>query len=271
MGPSPPEVTPWAIPLCPYRDRLCSARSADGPVATKPVMLWSTPRSVSTAFDKMMRGRGGHRVLTEPFSVAYYFGPDRLSDRFASETLPRSSYDEVWGDVLSAADESPVFVKEMAHHLGPHRTAVTVARFKSSFLIRDPARAVPSFLAKWADVTDEELGYEAQHRAYDLVVSTGGGVPPVIDADDLCADPEAVVSAWCEAVAIEHRADTLEWRAGMPDDWRLWADWFERAAASTCFVPPDGRLPPPAEASVAARIASCREHYDVLRAHRLCA
>jgi hypothetical protein len=198
----------------------------------KPVVLWSTPRSVSTAFDKMMRERGDHRVLTEPFSVAYYFGPDRPSDRFAGETLPRSSYADVWGDVLAAAARSPVFVKEMPHHLGPHLTAATVARFTNTFLIRDPARAVPSFLGRWPDVTDEELGYEAQHRAFDLVTGVGGA-PPVIDADDLCADPGAVVAAWCEAVAIEHRPDTLTWRAGMPDDWRLWADWFVRAAASS--------------------------------------
>ena len=234
----------------------------------KPVVLWSTPRSVSTAFDKMMRGRGDHRVFTEPFSVAYYFGPDRLSDRFAGETLPRSSYADVWGDVLSAADRGPVFVKEMPHHLGPHLTAVSIARFTSSFLIRDPAHAVPSFLAKWADVTDEELGYEAQHRAFDLVTASGD-TPPVIDADDLRADPEAVVSAWCEAVSIEHRPDALSWQAGMPDDWRLWADWFERAAASTCFAPPDGRPPPPVDAVAAARIERCRQHYDVLRASRL--
>ena len=111
-------------------------------------------------------------------------------------------------------------------------------------------------------------GYEAQHRAFDLVTGAGGA-PPVIDADDLCADPGAVVAAWCEAVAIEHRPDTLTWRAGMPDDWRLWADWFVRAAASTCFAPPDGRPPPPVDAPVTARIERCREHYDVLRGHRL--
>lgn len=237
-------------------------------MTTRPVVLWSTPRSVSTAFDKMMRGRGDHRVFTEPFSVAYYFGPDRPSERFAGETLPRSSYADVWGDIVTAADRSPVFVKEMAHHLGPGLTAATVARFTNSFLIRDPARAVPSFLAKWADVTDEELGYVAQHRAFDLVRRTGA-TPPVIDADDLCADPESIVSAWCEAVGIEHRADTLTWRAGMPDEWLIWADWFERAAASTCFDPPDQRPPPPVDAAVADRIERCREHYDVLRAHRL--
>jgi hypothetical protein len=56
---------------------------------------------------------------------------------------------------------------------------------------------------------------------------------------------------------------------GHADDWRLWADWFERAAASTCFAPPDGRPPPPVDAVAAARIERCRQHYDVLRASRL--
>lgn len=60
----------------------------------------------------------------------------------------------------------------MAHHLGPTLGPTVPGRVRSSFLIRDPARGVPSFLAKWPDVTDDELGHAAQHRLFDLVVST---------------------------------------------------------------------------------------------------
>jgi hypothetical protein len=234
----------------------------------RPVALWSTPRSVSTAFDKMMRERGDVRVFTEPFSVPYYFGPERTSARFAGESLPRSTYGEVWDDVLAAAAGGPTFVKEMPHHLGPQLTAEAVARFTSSFLIRDPAWAVPSFLAFWPDVTDEELGYDAQHACYELACAAGER-PAVIDADDLRARPEPVVRAWCEAVGIDHRPETLTWTAGWPDDWALWADWFTRAAASTGFAPPEAGPAPEVDAATAARIAACRERYEVLHAARL--
>ena len=159
-------------------------------------------------------------------------------------------------------------MKEMAHHLGPHLTDEAVNRFTSSFLVRDPAWSVPSFLAFWPDVTDEELGYAAQRRAFDAAW-TDGTAPPVIDGDDLRADPEGVVSAWCAAVGIEHRADALRWEPGMPDDWSLWSDFFRRAAASTCFDPPDDRPRPDVDGMVAARIERCRVHYDSLRAHRI--
>jgi hypothetical protein len=44
-----------------------------------PIALWATPRSASTAFDKMLRTRGDREVLTEPFSIPYYDGPEQRS------------------------------------------------------------------------------------------------------------------------------------------------------------------------------------------------
>ena len=236
----------------------------------KPVALWSTPRSVSTAFDKMMRGRGDHRVFTEPFSVPYYFGPDRGSDRFAGDdTVEPATYEQVCQELDEAAAIGPVFVKAMPHHLGAELGAAVLNRFTSSFLIRDPAWSVPSMLAKWPDATDAELGYEAQRRAFDLV-SAVAGLPPVIDATNLRSDPEAVVEAWCRAVDVEHQPESLTWDPGMPDDWQLWSDWFQRAGASTCFAPPDGRPAPEVTPEVARRIDRCRPHYEALAAHQLC-
>jgi hypothetical protein len=63
--------------------------------------LWATPRTVSTAFERMMIERGDHLVLDEPWSRAYYFGPDRRSDRFEL-TFPESTYAGVEAGVLRA-------------------------------------------------------------------------------------------------------------------------------------------------------------------------
>ena len=52
--------------------------------------LWATPRTVSTAFERMMIERGDHLVLDEPWSRAYYFGPERVSDRYGL-TFPEST------------------------------------------------------------------------------------------------------------------------------------------------------------------------------------
>jgi hypothetical protein len=50
---------------------------------TKPVALWAVPRSVSTALERVFVERGDFKVFHEPFSVSYYYSPERRSDRFA--------------------------------------------------------------------------------------------------------------------------------------------------------------------------------------------
>jgi hypothetical protein len=236
----------------------------------RPLALWSTPRSASTAFDRMMRARGDHRVFTEPFSTAYYDGPDRRSDRFdlldgqgAGPTFP-----SVWDYVMNAAGREPVFIKELAHHLGPYLEAEALAHFRSSFLIRDPVLAVPSMLAIWPDATDEELSYGAQHTAFDLVVASGAE-PVVLDATDLCRDPARLVERWCTAVGVPFVPGALTWEPGLPNGWERWADWSGTAVASRGFIPPDEKEPPTPSAVVAERIELCREHYEALRPYRL--
>lgn len=234
----------------------------------KPIALWSTPRSSSTAFDRMMRERGDHRVFTEPFSTAYYDGPDRRSSRFTHVPNGGPSYAEVWSEVLDAAKREPVFIKEMPHHLGPHLHVDSLERFRNGFLIRDPAWGVPSMLAMWGDATDEELGYTAQRHAFELL-QTAGHTPVVIDAHDLRRDPTSVVSRWCEAMGIDYLPHALTWASGMPEGWERWDAWFQAAAASTGFVPADDSASPAVSPQIATRIERCRTDYEVLRRQKI--
>jgi hypothetical protein len=230
----------------------------------RPIALWATPRTVSTAFDKMMRERGDHLVLTEPFSVPWYLGPERRSLRF-DEVEPDATFEQVLGEVLEQARREPVFVKDMAYQLGPLLRPDVLARFRSSFLIRDPAWTVPSLLRKWPDATDVELGYSSQLAAYRICLEVDGDPPVVLDSDDLRADPAGMVGRWCDAVGIAHRPDSLTWEPGHPPGWERWSDWYDTAARSTAFLPPELGDPPPADTATALRIAACREAYDELR------
>lgn len=236
----------------------------------KPIALWSTPRSSSTAFDRMMRERGDHRVFTEPFSLAYYDGPDRVSTRFGTPAQTAPSYAEVWAEVLGAVEHAPVFVKEMPHHLGPHLQLGSLERFRNSFLIRDPAWAVPSMLRIWRDAADVELGYMAQREAFQLL-RAAGHTPVVVDAHDLRRDPARVVARWCDAMGIDFLPRALSWKPGLPDGWKRWPQWFEQAAASTGFAPPDGGAPPAVSPEVNDRIERCRADYAVLHDERISA
>lgn len=232
----------------------------------RPIALWATPRSASTAFDKMVRTRGDLEVLTEPFSIPFYDGPEQRSTRYPV-TEPGATFEATLDAVL--APDRPVFVKEMAYQLGPLMRADVLERFTSSFLVRDPAWAIPSLLREWPDATLEEAGYDAQLVAFEAVAEAQGAPPPVIDGDDLRREPDATVERWCSAVGVDHDPDALSWEPGMPEDWARWGTWFATTAASRGFAPPPDGPPPPLGARAAELVEQCRPAYEAMAAHRL--
>ncbi len=232
--------------------------------------LWATPRTVSTAFERMMIERRDHLVLDEPWSRAYYFGPERRSDRYGL-TFPESTYAAIEAGVLAAvAGGSPVFVKDMAYHAAPGISDDALRAMTHTFLIRDPLAALTSLHRRWPDFTDDEAGYDAQRALFDRVIDVTGTVPAVIDSDALVADPGRVVAAWCEHVGIDDRPDSLHWSPGMRPEWLLWRDWYENAAASTGFAAPSGHpgvVDPPQR--VLALLSSAEHAVAPLRAHAI--
>jgi hypothetical protein len=210
-------------------------------------VLWTVPRTVSTSFERMMIERGDHVVVDEPFSRSYYLGPDKRSDRFA-EVLPESSTGELVASLRAAAEEAPVFVKDMAYHATDLIGTETFASFRHCFLIRDPALTLRSLAVRWPDFTDDEAGWDALGAAADAVALTGEPLV-VIDADELCADPSGVVRAWCQAMDLPFVEAALTWSPGMRPEWELWADWHESSARATGFRPPSGtsQRPPGAD------------------------
>ncbi|MGH9048360.1 MAG: sulfotransferase family protein [Acidimicrobiia bacterium] len=233
------------------------------------LVLWAVPRTVSTAFERMMIERGDHVVFDEPFSRHYYFGPEKRSPRFA-DVLADSRPHEILAELETAAASTPVFVKDMAYHVDAIASPDLLGRFVNTFLIRNPAHALPSLAAYWPDFTDEESGYAALARLVALA-DTLGQDPPVIDSDDLCSDPAGTIRAYCERVGIPFRPDALHWEAGMRPEWELWPDWYEATAASTGFHPPSYAPPPSVEDDphLARAYRRCAPIYEELRARRL--
>jgi hypothetical protein len=231
-------------------------------------VLWAVPRSVSTAFERMMIERGDHVVFDEPFSRHYYFGPDKVSDRFAA-VLPRSRVGEILADLDRAAARAPVFVKDMAYHVASAASPQLLSRWVNTFLIRDPAHVLPSLARMWPDFTEEETGYEAVARLVELAEAAGQD-PVIVDSDDLCRDPDHIVGAYCERVGIPFVADALTWEAGMRPEWTLWADWYEATARSTGFSRPPTASPRRDDrAELEVAYERCVAVYEQLRARRL--
>lgn len=229
--------------------------------------LWATPRTVSTAFERMMIERGDHLVRDEPFSAAYYLSAVKRSDRF-DELVDDSDPGQICAELLAAAETGDLFVKDMAYQGAPWVDDAFLARCTNTFLIRDPAWALPSFARRWPDITEDEAGYRAQAELFDRARAIGDVV--VIDSDDLRADPVAVVEAWSHAVGIDFRPDSLSWRPGMQPEWTRWRDWYEAAASSTGFEPVSPGAPPRVDsARLATMIEEARSSYSSMYALRL--
>ena len=231
------------------------------------IALWATPRTVSTAFERMMIERGDHLVLDEPWSRAYYFGPERRSDRYPL-TFPESTFEAVEAAVLATGDSQPVFVKDMAYHAASGITDAALRAITHTLLIREPAAALSSLHRHWPDFTDDEAGYAAQHTLFRRVAALTGEVPLVIDSDRLRADPNRIIGAWCYDVGIDHRPDAVSWEPGMQPQWQLWTGWYSNAAASTGFErPPATATTGPVPAEVSDLLPTARTIYDELRSH----
>jgi hypothetical protein len=228
------------------------------------VVLWTVPRTGSTAFERMMRERGDVTVFHEPFSVRYYFGATKRSARY-DDVRDDGDPDAIVAGLEAAASERPVFVKDMAYHVLGLGNDAFLERFVHSFLIRDPAWTVPSLATIWPDFTDEEVGFDALAAMAARVDS-----PVVVDGDDLRRDPSGVVRAWCGRVGLPFVPDALSWSPGMPPEWGLWEEWHAEVARSRGFAPltsdpPPGRDDP----RVAAAYRRARPVYEELRRLRL--
>jgi hypothetical protein len=199
---------------------------------SKPVALWAVPRSVSTAIERVFVERGDFKVFHEPFSVSYYYSPERRSDRFAAtEAKEEYGYAEILALMLGVEDK-PVYFKDMAYHVAGIMSGEFVSRFTNTFIIRDPAPVIASLGRFWPDFTPEETGYEQQHRLFELALENGEE-PAVVDAAELTADPEGTIRAYCEKLGVPFMPESLSWEPGDVPGWEMWTEWHEEAQEST--------------------------------------
>ena len=93
----------------------------------------------------------------------------------------------------------------------------------------------------------------------------------MIDANDVLASPEGVLSKLCAALGIPWDRHMLAWAPGSRDTDGPWSPhWYAAVEASTGFGPPETdvvELPDDAQ-----RVAcQCRPFYERLAAHKITA
>jgi len=215
---------------------------------TKRVFLWTAPRCVSTAFERSIMELENSKIFHEPYSWAYYFGPERQSERYKHQSPDeKQTYQTVGKSLVKEYDGIDlVFSKDMAYAIYKHFDEFLkdgVRNFQHTFLIRNPKKAIPSLhaasvnkqLTGWEYFDPKEGGFKQMFELYRFIVANKDSNPVIVDADDLLEDPEGIMRAYCEGIGAKFDKKMLEWEPGPVPDWDVWAGWHENALKSSGF------------------------------------
>jgi hypothetical protein len=165
---------------------------------------------------------------------------------------------------------SPIwYQKHMWHHMTGPIGYSDFAGFIHAFLIREPERMISSYLRKRESAEFESFGLDRQAEFFEREADRLGHAPPVVDANDVLADPETILSALCGVLGICWDPAMLGWEPGLRDTDGPWAPhWYGAVEKSRGFGPPEtGPIELPDEAR---RLADrCRPLYERLAEFRL--
>lgn len=240
------------------------------------IVLWATPRSTSTAFEWMMRMRGDMACFHEPFGETWYQGDDALWPRLKSDSprQPGLTSQTVLEKLLQAANERPVFSKDMPQFTDHLWSDEFLSHFTHTFLIRDPAKVLTSIFKNEPDFEMKEIGFIEQRGLFDRLIVQGEKTPPIIDSDDLLEDPTGMVETYCKAIDIPFIPEALSWEPGDRDD----VLWYDRNRVWHAeLIKSDGlKAQPRKQVDISKAPDKAQEfyeialpHYEYLHQHRL--
>jgi hypothetical protein len=204
------------------------------------IAMWSGPRNISTAMMRAFENRPDTAVIDEPFYAAYLAAtgldhPMRDAVLSSQPTDWRVVARNLLGPVPAGR---PIFYqKHMTHHMLAEFGRDWMAQCRNVFLIRGPRDVLRSYSARRDTVTLNDVGFRQQAELFDKACDHLGYAPPVIDAADVLAAPEATLKALCAALAIPFQPQMLRWPAGSRATDGVWAPaWYETVRKSTGFA-----------------------------------
>lgn len=244
------------------------------PSTSKPtqIAMWSGPRNISTALMRAFENRPDTIVWDEPF-YAHYLKSTGLDHPMAREII--EAYETDWRAIVKRLTQEPqhtatiFFQKHMTHHMLPYIDLDWLGRVSNCFLIRNPIRVINSYILKRQTCTIDDLGYARQLEIYEEVVQLTGCVPPIIDADDLLAEPEQMLNRLCGELGIPFTQNMLLWPTGRREDDGIWGrHWYNVVENSRGFSKPT-----PKKLSLSQEMQDtadeAKEFYDLLYSNRL--
>lgn len=220
------------------------------------IALWSHPRSMSTALERVMRERGDLDCVHEPFMYYYYVERAvRVMPHFDVDPRQPTRYEDIRDGLLRRAEAGPVFFKDMSYYVLPRffDDRAFAERLTHAFLIREPRAALLSYHKLDPGLTLEEVGLEAQWRQFAWLAELSGRAPAVVEAEAVRRDPRGVVTAFWRRLGLPFEAAAFSWSAAaQPEGWDQVALWHGTASRSRRIRP----LGPAEAAAVRAEFES---------------
>ena len=236
------------------------------------IAMWSGPRNMSTTMMRSFGARSDCQCVDEPFYAAYLKATGLqhpMSDEiFASQSsIPDEVIAELTGPIHSAS--SVFYQKHMTHHMVTHIPRDWMVACRNVFLIRHPARVIPSYARKMEKISLEAIGFPQQLSLFERAAELEGQTPLVIDSTDILRAPETKLRTLCAALNIEWQPAMLTWSAGPKPEDGAWAPhWYDAVWKSTGFAEAPGSLPEvPVEYQ--AIYEDALAIYEILAEHRL--
>jgi hypothetical protein len=187
--------------------------------------------------ERVMIERGDFKIFHEPFAYVYYVHDKKAAVPYMKiDPDHPQTYPDTKKWMIEAAEENPVCFKDMAYYVPEYlmNDEGFLNRMVNTFMIREPAKTILSYYKVDPNVTRDEIGYEYLFKLFRRVADLNDNRPPVvISAEDLEDDPEGIVRAYCEAVGISFKAESLQWGQREPDEWKGWEEWHKDAIESS--------------------------------------
>jgi hypothetical protein len=205
---------------------------------TLRIAMWSGPRNISTAMMRSWENRADTSVVDEPF-YAYYLQQTQSPHPCFDEIMASQSsdYGQVTEELCSGVCDTPLqYQKQMTHHLLDGVDMTWTKGLTHCFLIRDPAQVVNSYTNSRGVCCAQDIGIIRQAELYKEISQLTGQDIPIIDSNDVLANPKGILSKLCERLHIPFDEAMLVWPAGRRESDGVWAShWYHSVELSTGF------------------------------------
>lgn len=204
----------------------------------KVIILWSHPRSRSTALERAFIEREDCYVIHEPLSMSKYKNIDE--DKVLEDllNLPDSIDNRVLAGVTyKGLSQKYVVIKDFPYHSMRAVKELLKTNYLHVFLLRDPYETILSWQKINPFFEEYELGYMELLETINLAKLNGFQGISIIKSSDMVSNTEEVIRKLCSDIDIPYKEEMCNWKKRKKiNSWSTWGRYHLTAISSKGFA-----------------------------------